>query len=257
MLNFKNTNIFFVLILAGLIYLHTQHGMPWYVYVLLFFVYSLILFYGSYYVGSNFYLKTICEGDVSKKQVALTFDDGPAVEYTPGILDILKSNDVPGTFFCIGNRIAGNESLLQRIHEEGHIIGNHSYSHGFWFDMLMAPQMQQDIEQMNAETQRVTGLKPRLFRPPYGVTTPPMNKALRRGNFKAIGWNIRSLDTVIKEEVKLLGKLQQLLKPGAIVLLHDTSKTTFAVLPQFIAFAKKQGYEFVRLDKMINEKAYA
>lgn len=257
MLNFRNTNIFFTLLLAAIIYTATRITVPVFIYLSVFTVYSLVLFYGSYYVDSNFFVKTICSGDNTKKQIALTFDDGPAEEYTPSILNILQQHNVSATFFCIGNRIEGNEPLMRRIHNEGHIIGNHSYSHGFWFDLLTAKKMQEDIVQMNEATKKTISLQPRFFRPPYGVTTPPMNKALKALNLKAIGWNIRSLDTVIKDENQLLEKIKDLLKPGAIILLHDTSKTTFAVLPQFIDFAKQQGYEFVRLDKMINENAYA
>ncbi len=256
MLNFRNTNIFFAVLFAALLFASSIYSIPVLVYVSLFIIYSAILFYGSYYVGSNFYVKTICHGNTSKKQIALTFDDGPALEYTPGILNILREQNIPAAFFCIGKHIANNEQLLQRIHHEGHIIGNHSYSHGFWFDLLPAKKMQDDIRQMNDAVKESTGLQPQLFRPPYGVTTPPMNKALKALNMKAVGWNIRSLDTVIKSEAKLLEKTKDLLKPGAIILFHDTSKTTFAILPQFIHFAKAQGYEFVRLDKMINENAY-
>jgi len=80
---------------------------------------------------------------------------------------------------------------------------------------------------------------------------------MQRGGFTAIGWNIRSLDTVVKEEEKLLQKITSQLEAGAIVLLHDTSKTTLAVLPRFIETARSKGYEFVRIDKLLNLSPYA
>ena len=88
-------------------------------------------------MGSNFFIKIVCSAKTDKKEIAISFDDGPAANYTPEILQILKQENIKATFFCIGNRIAGNENILKQIKEEGHIIGNHSYSHHFWFDMYL------------------------------------------------------------------------------------------------------------------------
>ena len=143
MLNFRNTNIFFIVLLAILIGLHIKYGLPVYIYPLLFVAYSLIVFWGCYYVGSNFFIKIICKADTDKKEIAISFDDGPAENYTKDILEVLKVAQVKATFFCIGNRIAGNETVLKQLQEEGHIIGNHSYSHHFWFDMYAAKKMQE------------------------------------------------------------------------------------------------------------------
>jgi peptidoglycan/xylan/chitin deacetylase (PgdA/CDA1 family) len=220
-------------------------------------VYSGILFYGSYYVGSNFFMKVLCRAKTNAMQIAISFDDGPADAYTAGILQVLKSNNVPAVFFCIGKNIAGNEALLRQITDEGHIIGNHSYSHHFWFDLFSTKKMMADVQMMSDTVKDTIGITPKLFRPPYGVTTPNMKSVMQQGGFTAIGWNIRSLDTVIKEEEKLLQKINDQLQPGAIVLLHDTSKTTLSVLPRFIAAARNKGYEFVRIDKLLNIRPYA
>lgn len=257
MLNFRNTNIALVIIILLLAGLGTRYPIPLYSYLILLFIYSLVLFYGSYYVGSNFFVKVLCSARTDSKQIAISFDDGPAAGYTAEILDVLKSNAVPAVFFCIGKNIAGRENLLQQIHTDGHIIGNHSYSHHFWFDLFSASKMQRDVQQTNEEVKKVTGLQPRLFRPPYGVTTPNMKKALGNLGLMAIGWNIRSLDTIIKEEEKLLQKIEELLQPGAVVLLHDTSKTTLGMLPKLITGARSKGYEFVRIDKLLNVAPYA
>ena len=178
MLNFRNTNIFFILLLFVLIAVHVNYGLPVYIYPLLFVAYSLIVFYGCYYVGSNFFIKIICKAKTEKKEIAISFDDGPAANCTPEILELLRQDNIKATFFCIGNRIAGNENILQQIKEEGHIIGNHSYSHHFWFDMFSSQKMLDDMKQMDEEMQRVIGLKPKLFRPPYGVTNPNLKKAI-------------------------------------------------------------------------------
>ncbi|MEP7237273.1 MAG: polysaccharide deacetylase family protein, partial [Ferruginibacter sp.] len=200
MLNFRNTNIFFISLLAILIGVHVKYGLPVFVYPLLFIVYSLIVFWGCYYVGSNFFIKIVCKAYTDKKEIAISFDDGPATNYTKEILEVLHTENIKATFFCIGNRIAGNETILQQIHNQGHIIGNHSFSHHFWFDMYAAKKMQQDLEQMDTEMEKATGLKPKLFRPPYGVTNPNLAKAIIKGGYTPVGWSVRSMDTVIKDE---------------------------------------------------------
>lgn len=233
------------------------YGISWYVYALYFFVYSLMLFYGSYFVGSNFFFKVICSADTDIKEIAISFDDGPATSYTPQILNLLGEYNIKAAFFCIGNRIAGNEPLLAKLHADGHLVGNHSYSHHFWFDLFSAKKMYADMEQMNQAIEKVIGLRPLLFRPPYGVTNPNLGKAIRRGNYTPVGWNIRSFDTVITDEKKLLTKVSKAVKPGAIVLFHDTSKTTLTILPIFIQQVLESGYKIVRLDQMLKLKAYA
>jgi len=257
MLNFRNTNIFFIALLIVLIGVHVKYGLPVYVYPLLFIAYSLIVFYGCYYVGSNFFIRIVCSADTDKNEIAISFDDGPAKNYTPEILHLLKQDDIKATFFCIGNRIAGNEHILQQIKTDGHIIGNHSYSHHFWFDMFSSGKMLADMKQMDQEVERAIGIQPKLFRPPYGVTNPNLAKAIKNGNYTPVGWNVRSMDTVIKSEKKLLDKLNASLKPGAVFLFHDTSKTILEVLPQFIKEVKNKGYQIIPLDKLLHLKPYA
>jgi peptidoglycan/xylan/chitin deacetylase (PgdA/CDA1 family) len=257
MLNLRNTNIFFIALLAILTGVHVKYGLPIYIYCLLLIAYSLIVFWGCYHVGSNFFIKIVCKAKTDKKEIAISFDDGPSENYSKEILAILKSEQVKATFFCIGNRISGNESILKQIDTEGHIIGNHSYSHHFWFDLYSFKKMQDDLKQMDTEMERVTGLKPKLFRPPYGVTNPNLAKAIKNGGYTPVGWSVRSMDTVIKDGKKLLGKINDGIKPGAVFLFHDTSKATVDILAGFIQEVKKRGYNIVPLDKMLDLQAYA
>jgi peptidoglycan/xylan/chitin deacetylase (PgdA/CDA1 family) len=257
MLNFRNTNIFFICLLIVLIGIHTRYGLPLYIYPSLFIVYSLIVFYGCYNVGSNFFIKIICSANTSQKEIAISFDDGPALNYTPEILRLLKQENIKAIFFCIGNRIAGNENILKQIKEEGHIIGNHSNTHHFWFDMFSSKKMLDDLKQMDHEMEMVTGLQPKLFRPPYGVTNPNLRKAVINGNYTPVGWSVRSMDTVIKDEKKLLDKISRSIKPGAVFLFHDTSKIILSVLPAFIQEVKNRGYTIIPLDKLLHLKPYA
>jgi peptidoglycan/xylan/chitin deacetylase (PgdA/CDA1 family) len=256
MLTFRNTNILFGAVLIILIAFNFFVHIPIKAYVLIIFIYSLILFYGSYFIQARFYIKSICSFPTTKKQIAITFDDGPSKNYTPEILSALKENNIEAAFFCIGNRIAGNEEIVNRIKKEGHIIGNHSYSHDFWFDLFSSKKMINDINLMKEVVREIVGLSPKLFRPPYGVTNPNLTKAIIKSNHTSIGWNIRSMDTVIKDERKLMQKIKSAIKPGAIILFHDTCKITLDILPELIKYVKGEGYEIIRLDKMCNLQAY-
>ena len=102
-----------------------------------------------------------------------------------------------------------------------------------------------------------SGMKPKLFRPPYGVTNPNLAKAIKKGNYTPVGWNVRSLDTVAKEEQQLLNKINAGIKPGAVFLFHDTCKITLNVLPDFIKEVKKRGYNIIPLDKLLALQPYA
>lgn len=257
MLTFRNTNIFFASITGCFLVLQIWVKIPGYLYIGILVLYGLILFYGSYNVGSNFFMKVMCSGDTTEKRIAISFDDGPAEQYTPQVLQVLKEQKVAAAFFCIGKRIVENEALFRTVHEQGHIIGNHSYSHALLFDMLPFKRMLKDVQMTDSAVSRLTGLQLKLFRPPYGVTTPAMKKVMETGGYTAIGWNIRSLDTIAVDEDKLLDKLVRLLRPGAVILLHDTQKTTLSVLPRFIQAARNEGYEFVRLDKLLNVEWHA
>ena len=110
---------------------------------------------------------------------------------------------------------------------------------------------------MDEVTNSTIGKTPVLFRPPYGVTNPNLKRAVIQGGYLPVGWSVRSMDTVIKNEKKLLSKVIGKIKPGAVFLFHDTSRATVAILPVFIEYIKSNGYEIMRLDKMLNLQPYA
>lgn len=253
MLTHRNTNIVLVALIALFIWL----ALPWWAYVLLFLAYSGALVWGAMRIQSGFFLKAVCHAETTEKVVALTFDDGPLTAYTPQILDILKKEKAPAAFFCIGSRIAGHEAVLKRIDEEGHVIGNHSFSHHFWFDLFPAAKMLAELQQVDAAIEQVTGRRPRLFRPPYGVTNPNVRRAVQRGKYTAVGWNIRSLDTVAKQADDLMARITTSLKPGAVILLHDSMAITAEILPALIVRIREEGYTIKRIDQLLNIPAYA
>lgn len=256
-LTFRNTNIISGLLLFSLLLWDIQHAVSWWIYALVVFVYSLVVFYGVYFIQSGFFMKTLYAGmPGSGRVIALTFDDGPSAEHTPRLLDILKENDLKAAFFCIGKNISGNEALLQRIVQEGHIVGNHSYTHDTWFDLFPVRKMAAELQETDRRIETATGKRPALFRPPYGVINPNVRDAVRLTGHRVIGWNVRSYDTMTGDNQKLTDRLLRLLKPGAVVLLHDRGKMTLEALPGFIRAAREQGYSFVRLDHLLKVEAY-
>ncbi|GAB3420473.1 polysaccharide deacetylase family protein [Niabella aquatica] len=257
MLNFKNTNITFALLLLMLIILDICSGVSLAAYTLLAISYLLLLFYGSYFVHSQFYMKTICTAYTNEKKIAFTFDDGPQEQYTPQILQILATYHIKATFFCIGKNAAANKELLKKLHHQGHTIGSHSHTHGYWFDLLSSKNMLKDLKQMHQLVKETLNIEMKWFRPPYGVTTPHLKKAVETMGYEAIGWNVRSMDSIAKNEAALLKKLHRSLKPGSIFLFHDTAAITVKILPELIEQVQQAGYEIVPLEKLINLQPYA
>ncbi len=219
-------------------------------------VVSAFLFYASYDVGSNVFVKAWCAAKTDKKVFALTFDDGPHPEKTPAILDVLKKHNVKAVFFCIGTNIADNEELLRRIHNEGHIIANHTFTHSTWYDLLSAGKMRADLLKTEELVFSIIGQRVKLFRPPYGVTNPMLAKAVKSLKYTVMGWSIRSLDTVKKDRYKVVEKVKRLIKPGAVVLLHDRCIDSELVVNDIIEYAINQGYTLERADILLNIKPY-
>nr|WP_255496199.1 polysaccharide deacetylase family protein [Mucilaginibacter sp. FT3.2] len=198
-----------------------------------------------------------CSANTTDKVIAITFDDGPVKGGTPLVLQILMDADVKAAFFCIGNRIAGNEAIIKQIDADGHIIGNHSFSHSTLFDLLPAEKMLVEMQQMDSGLYNVIGKKTRLFRPPYGVMNPNLKNAIVKGNYLPIGWSVRSYDTMAKDADALLQKVTPKIKPGAVFLFHDRCPITVVMLPGFIERVKSEGYRIERLDKLLGLPAYA
>ena len=200
------------------------------------------LFYASYSIKSQVYVKALCRVKTTEKVVYLTFDDGPDAEQTPQVLDVLKRNNATATFFCIGSRIASNEQILKRIIDDGYTIGNHSFSHINSFPLFSRRRMIADIEQCQKAIESATGTAPTLFRPPFGVTNPTVSKAVKNLNLKIIGWTIRTYDTNHCSNAKIARRISRQLRPGAIILLHDRLPQSAKRLQMVIDTVKAAGY---------------
>lgn len=235
-------------------------GLSWWIYAIIIFAFSVVSYLGTTQIGSHFYMPTYCKAsEHPRKEIAISFDDGVSnASKSKVVLDILKKYQIPATFFCIGKNLQSTAQIevLKRMHQEGHIIGNHSYSHSNFFDFYSSQTILQEIQKTDAIIQEHIGQKPLFFRPPYGITTPNIAKAIVQLKHKTIGWSIRSLDTVIADEQLLLKRVSKQLKPGAIVLFHDHLEQHASFLPLFLEYLLKEGYTVVGIDQLLQLPAY-
>ncbi|AVH66494.1 polysaccharide deacetylase family protein [Nostoc sp. 'Peltigera membranacea cyanobiont' N6] len=187
-----------------------------------------------------------------QKIIALTFDDGPWPESTAEVLDILKKNQIKGTFFVVGQNVKNYPNLLKQEIAEGHVIGNHTWHH--WYQFLNPQAAAYEIDHTSDLIFQTTGLKTNLFRPPGGVMHNGVVDYARNSKYAIILWSSDSVDYSRPSVPKLIGNVFREAKPGGIVLMHDgggnRSKTVQA-LPEIIANFRNQGYRFVTIPELL------
>jgi len=255
-MTFKSTGITFIISVCIILSLFYFWGISLWWIMLPLLVFVLFVIYGSANIQSNFYTKAFCSANITEKKIAITFDDGPDKECTQKALSILEEYNAKATFFLIGKKIEGNESIVKQIDAAGHTIGNHTFSHSFFIDFKNANGFAEELNQTSDLVFKLTGKRMKLFRPPYGVTTPNLAKAAKALKYHIIGWNVRSLDTTNDREEKIVSRVTQQLKPGAVVLFHDTSEKTIGVLKQTLEFAKQNGFKIVSMQSLLNTQPY-
>lgn len=218
---------------------------------------TIFLVWASADVGSNIYLKAVCKGDSKERAIALTFDDGPDEEMTPRVLDVLKQYNIKATFFLIGDKVDKHPEIVQRIVDEGHIVANHTYSHSGLFPLSSGAKVKQELLQCNESIKNAVGLRPLLFRPPFGVTNPIIGRVVNALGLKTIGWSVRSLDTMSgKTRDAICRKVEAKLHPGAIILLHDRCAKADELLESIIHSALQNNYSIIALDNMLKLDVY-
>lgn len=256
-MNYRNVNIIFLFLFAILFLTDGFfYALPIWIYIVPAVIYLSIVAYGVVNVRSQFFMPVTYRAKRSTNKIAITFDDGPNPRFTPPLLDVLQHYDVKAGFFCIGSRIDENPDIAKRIYKEGHLIGNHSFYHSDFFDLQSSRKMEEELSITDDAIKDISGRKPRFFRPPYGVTNPRLAKAVRNRNYVAVGWSLRSLDTVIKSESRLINKIIKRVKPGDIILFHDHSTILVNILPEILEHFRNIGLKIVRVDELIEEKAY-
>ena len=197
----------------------------------------------------HLYGNVVWRGDVAKRVVYLTFDDGPVEEVTPAVLDILGHYGVKGTFFCVGENIARHPQLFARILAEGHAVGNHTYNH------LAGWQTPTDVYLDNVEkAQRQmakAGVQTHLFRPPYGRMRFSQKRAVA-DKYSIVMWDVLTHDYNLNyTPEKILRIVQRYTRNGSIINFHDSLKSAdnmLGALPDCIEWLQKNGFEMSLLN---------
>ncbi|MBB6734534.1 delta-lactam-biosynthetic de-N-acetylase [Cohnella zeiphila] len=197
-------------------------------------------------------------GDTDKKELYLTFDNGYENGYTGRILDVLKEKKVPAAFFVTGHFVKDQPKLLLRMANEGHLIGNHSWSHPDMTQISPA-QIKDELEKVSREVSKLTGLQPmRYVRPPRGIFSDRMLGVCRELGYTNVFWSIAYRDW---ERDRQMGwnyaytNVLNQLHPGAVILLHSVSRDNAQALGRIIDEARARGFEFKSLDSL-EEKVY-
>ncbi|MGG6310788.1 polysaccharide deacetylase family protein [Paenibacillus macerans] len=190
------------------------------------------------------------------KQVALTFDDGPDSIVTPKILEVLKENHIKATFFILGEQAEAYPDMVRRIAEEGHVIGNHSWSHPRFDDLSMNEAMKQ-VEDTQKVLEDMIGYRPILFRPPYGELGEDKLDRINQMNLAVVNWSVDTMDWSGVSSKEIMRLVRKELSPGGIVLQHtangkDHLSNTIEALKQMIPELKEEGYSFVTVLELLH-----
>lgn len=214
--------------------------------------------WGAFHIQANFFLKATHQGNAKRRQIALTFDDGPHPLYTPQVLELLHRHHAKATFFCVGKNVIKHPEIVKQIQETGHTVGNHSYTHSATIDFHGKNSWLNELRRADTAIEQVIGYRPTLFRPPYGVTTPHLAAAIHRSGHHVVGWRVRPYDTVQRRSTaQIVHTVLRQVKPGAIILLHDTHNRMAPALEQLLPELQRRGYTCVTVAQLINQDAYA
>lgn len=185
--------------------------------------------------------------DGDKKKIALTFDDGPHPTYTEKLLDGLKERGVRATFFVTGEHAKLHPDIIKRMKEEGHLIGNHTYSH-IQLRSGNKKEFQAELLETNQILKEITGEEVMYVRPPYGSWDKSLEKELNMfpvlWTIDPTDWSCLSVETVTKRVLKKA-------KENEIILLHDYYETSVEAALQIVDELLKEGYEFVTVDEIL------
>lgn len=225
----------------------------------------LVAAYGYFIPASPVFGKVYYKVNTLEKVVALTFDDGPNEPYTSEILDILNSYNVKATFFAIGKNVELYPEVARRIVAEGHVIANHSYSHGA--NHALTPYGARDVARAQRSIFMVVGVTPHLYRPPHGKKSPWELAQVRKEGLIEVNWAVSTKELTGKPAAYMAADIVKKTDPGEIILLHDGYGTehhtaradksvTVRTLPLLIEMLQSRGYQFVTVPELLGVPAY-
>jgi peptidoglycan/xylan/chitin deacetylase (PgdA/CDA1 family) len=204
----------------------------------------------------SYFLPIALHGPRSRREVALTFDDGPDPRTLPALLELLAAAGAPATFFVVGRRAQAHPGAIRAILDAGHTLGNHSHSHDVFLAARGAARIRREILACQAALAPM-GVRPRCFRPPVGVTSPPVANALRGLDLRCVCFSCRPLDLGNRRLAGLARRVLGRVRPGDIILLHDLLpagaplEAWRAEVAQILAGLRERGLAVVPLERLL------
>ena len=187
------------------------------------------------------------EKKTEKKRIALTFDDGPHPIYTPQMLELLKEEQVPATFFLLGENVELYGDVVKEIAKEGHLIGNHTYHH-VQITSLSLEEACKEIQETSDLIEELTGTGTEYVRPPFGTWNEELEERLNlipvMWSIDTKDWTTQNVDWIVRETVKHA-------EDHDIILMHDSYQSTVDAVKRVIEQLEAEGFEFVTVDEII------
>jgi len=210
---------------------------------------------GAPWIGFGREDNVFCGGDTEEKLIALTFDDGPHPKYTDQILDILKEYGVKATFFAVGENAELYPEQLKRIADEGHEIGNHTYTHAD-LKRIGGAELERELAETEQIVEKVTGRRPTVFRPPEGRCNETVVECANRRGYTTVLWTVDPRDWASPPAHDVATVILKNVKCGSVILCHDynsnkkcpTPQALREVIPELI----EKGYSFVTVSELLS-----
>lgn len=191
-------------------------------------------------------------GDTTQPVIALTFDDGPDPELTPPLLDLLGERGIKATFYVIGRNAQRHPEIVRRAFDEGHEIGNHTWSHRF----LTTQRTRSIVEELVKTDDVVSGIigeSPATLRPPYGAVTPSLAAwARHQFGYETMLWSVDSKDYEGADATEIVSRLVDQTTAGSIILCHDIVPATLEAMPEALDRLLDRGLRFVTIGELQN-----
>ncbi len=185
--------------------------------------------------------------EVDTRKIAITFDDGPHPYYTEQLLDGLKERGAKASFFVMGKQAEAYPELILRMHEEGHLVGNHTYSH-IQLGKNNRETFKVELVRTNEMILDITGEEPQYVRPPYGSWDKSFETELM---MIPVLWTIDPMDWCSSDVQGIVGEVTEKAEENAVILMHDEYKSSVTAALEIVDILQKQGYEFVTVDEIL------
>lgn len=203
----------------------------------------MLVISGEEYVSAD----SLVEMKTETKYVALTFDDGPREGTTDRLLDGLKERGANATFFLVGEQAAVAQELVRRMKDEGHQVGNHTWSH-VRLEGTDETELLREIDQNERLLEEILGGENYWLRPPYGVISPDI---LARIQVPLVKWSVDPRDWESRDQKKIVEAVLEAVEPNSIILLHDIYPTSVDAALELIDTLQKEGYWFVTVEELL------